>query len=75
MIHLKDSTIKLDCVAAITKGLVPETNFTPVYYTMVVYLIGCAQPIVHTYESAEERDEIFTEFRDVLDEHRKLSNT
>lgn len=75
MIHLKDSTIKLNCVAAITKGIVPETNFTPVYYTMVVYLTGCAQPIVHTYESAEERDEIFTEFRDTLDEHSKRSDT
>lgn len=69
MIHLKDSTIKLSCVAAITKGIVPETNFTPVYYTMVVHLTGCTQPIVHTYESAEERDEVFIEFRDRLDEY------
>lgn len=68
IIHLKDSTIRLNSVVAITKGIVPETNFTPAYYTMCVYLSGVSQPIVHTYEAETERDEIFIEFRDALDE-------
>lgn len=67
-IHLKDSTIKLIEVVAVTKSVVPETNFTPTYYAMCVYLKGIAQPIVHTYEHEQERDAIFTEFKDVLDE-------
>lgn len=67
-IHLKDSTIKLTDVVAVTKSVVPETNFTPTYYAMCVYLKGIAQPIIHTYETEEERNEIFTEFRDTLDE-------
>ena len=67
-IHLKDSTIKLSKVTAITKGVMPATNFTPTYYTMIVCLEDVAQPIVHTYETEEERNEIFTEFRDALDE-------
>lgn len=67
-IHLKDSTIKLTEVVAVTKSVVPETNFTPTYYAMCVYLHGVAQPIVHTYQQEQERDDIFTEFNDALDE-------
>lgn len=70
-IHLKDSTIKLQKVTALTKGIIPETNYTPVYYTMCVYVEGGAQPIVHTYESEQERDEVFVEFRDMLDVDNK----
>lgn len=60
LIHLKDSTFRLDKVTAITKGVLPETNYTPLYYTMCVYVEGSAQPIVHTYETEEERNENYT---------------
>ena len=69
-LHLKDSTIKLNKVVAITKNVVPATNFTQQYYAMCVYVEGI-DPIVHTYETEEERDEVFVDFRDALDEYRE----
>lgn len=67
-IHLKDSSFRISNVAAITKGSIAPTNYTPEYFTMCVYLIGCTQPIVHTYEQETERDEVFNEVRNYLDE-------
>ena len=49
---------------------VPATNFTQQYYAMCVYVEGI-DPIVHTYETEEERDEVFVDFRDALDEYRE----
>ncbi len=65
-LHLKDSTIKLDEVLAVTKNVIPATNFTPKYFAMCVYVKGI-EPIVHTYEDEEERDDIFAAVRDALD--------
>ena len=73
-LHLKESTIKLSEVIAITKNVIPATNFTPKYYAMCVYLKG-VEPIMHTYETEEERDDVFVAFRDALDECREEDNT
>ena len=56
---LKDSMFKEECFAAATKSVIPATNFTPAYYTICVYLQSIAQPIVHTYETEEERDRCY----------------
>ena len=66
-IYLKDSTIKLSKITAVAKSIVPETNFTPVFYTMVVYLEDVSQPLVHTYETEEARDEVFNMVNNALD--------
>lgn len=67
-IHLKESTIKSSEVLAVTKNIIPATNFTPQYFAMAVYVKGINEPIVHTYEDEEERDEVFAELREALDE-------
>jgi hypothetical protein len=64
-IHLKDSTIKVTEVVAVTKTIIPATNFTPKYFAMCVYVKGI-EPIVHTYETEDERDTIFESVRDIL---------
>lgn len=69
-LHLKDSTIKLSEIVAVTKNVIPATNFTPQYFAMAVYVKGL-EPIIHTYESEEDRDEIFSEVREALDEFRQ----
>ena len=69
-LHLKDSTIKLSEIVAVTKSVIPATNFTPQYFVMAVYVKGI-EAIVHTFETAEERDDTFTQVREVLDEYRK----
>ena len=63
-IHLKDSTINLTQVSALTKGVVTLEDNT--YFTMCVYVVGSLQPLVHTYESEQERDETFEEFKEAL---------
>ena len=68
-IHLKDSTIRLESVTAITKGIVTLEDNT--YYTMCVYVVGSLQPLVHTYESEQERDETFLEIKELLDADRR----
>lgn len=73
-IHLKDSTIKIDKVVALTKTVLPATMQTPEYYVLVVYIEGVEQPLVHTYETVEERDEVLAEFREILDEYTTNSN-
>ena len=65
-LHLKESTFKLDKIIAVTKTVIPATVHTPVYYAMVVYLEGVTQPLVHTYEQEQERDEIFDDVRECL---------
>lgn len=67
-LHLKESTIKLSEVVAITQTVIPATVHTEAYAAMAVYLKGVTQPLVHTYETEEERNEIFEKFRDALDE-------
>lgn len=67
-LHLKESTFKLNKVVAITKLSLPATMQTPEYYVVAVYLDGVDQPLIHTYESVEERDEVFSEIREALDE-------
>ena len=74
-LHLKESTIKLSEVIAITQTVIPATMHTSEYYAMAVYLKGISQPLVHTYETEEERNEIFEEVRDALDECAKECNT
>lgn len=69
-LHLKDSTIKLSEIVAVTKSVIPATNFTPQYFVMAVYVKGI-EAIVHTFETEEERDDIFIQVREVLDEYRK----
>ena len=64
-----DSTIRTEAVTAVTKGVLPATNFTPAYYTVCVYLHSVQQPIVHTFETEEERDALFSDFVDSLNEH------
>jgi hypothetical protein len=73
-IHLKDSTIKLSEIVAVTKNVIPATNFTPQYFAMAVYVKGI-EPIIHTYELEKERDEVFAEVRETLDEYREESNS
>ena len=68
-IHTKDSTIKLEKVVALTKGMIPATNFTSEYFTVCVYLEKITQPLVHTFETEQDRDELFVEFRNALDVH------
>lgn len=74
-LHLKDSTIKLTEVVAVTRSIIPATNFTPKYFAMCVYVKGLSEPIVHTYEDETERDEVFAEVRDSLDAYREEDNT
>ena len=66
MIITKDSMIRSNHVIAVTRGIVPATNFTPAYYTVVVYVNGVSQPLVHTFENEQERDEIFVLFKNAL---------
>ena len=73
-LHLKESTFKLDKVVAITKLTLPATMQTPEYYVVTVCLEGVEQPLIHTYESLEERDEVFSEIREALDEYTTHSN-
>lgn len=72
-LHLKDSTIKLSEIVAVTKAMIPATNFMPKYYAMAVYIKGITEPIIHTYEEEAERDEVFSEVKEVLDEYREDS--
>lgn len=67
-VYLTDSMIATSEIAAITKSIIPATNFTPVYYTVCVYLKGNSQPIVHTYETEEERNEVFDSFANLTNE-------
>ena len=64
-INLKDSIIKKYSINAVTKTVIPATNFTPKYFAMCVY-IGNVEPIVHTYETEEERDSVFNGVVDAL---------
>lgn len=68
-IHLQDATIRVEAVSAIARSIIPATNYTPEYYTIIVYLVGCAQPLLHTYETEEERNSVFEELKGTLDEH------
>lgn len=68
-LHLRESTFRIDKVVAITKLTLPATMQTPEYYVVAVYLDGVDQPLIHTYESLEERDEVFSEIREALDEY------
>lgn len=64
-IHLKDSTIKVTEVVAVTKTIIPATNFTPKYFAMCVYVKGI-EPIIHTYVTEDERDNIYKSIKDIL---------
>lgn len=58
-IDLIDSFVRKDSITAVAKSVIPATNFTPEYFTMCVYLLGAAQPLIHTYETEEERNEAY----------------
>lgn len=73
-LHLKESTFNLSKVIAMTKTVIPATVHTPEYYAMVIYLEGVTQPIVHTYEQEQERDEIFESVRENLDAGQEHCN-
>lgn len=73
-IYLQDSIINESEIAAITRSAIPATNFSPVYYTVCVYLKGNSQPIVHTYETEEERNEVFDSFANLTNEDSGNSN-
>lgn len=68
-IHLQEATIRVDAISAIARSIIPATNYTPEYYTIIVYLVGCAQPLAHMYETEEERNSVFEELKGTLDEH------
>lgn len=70
-VYLTDSIIDTSEIAAITKSVIPATNFTPMYYTVCVYLKGNSQPIVHTYETEEERNEVFDSFANLTNENTR----
>lgn len=72
-LYLKDSTIKISEIAAVTKVVIPATNFTPKYFAMCVYVKGF-EPIVHSYETEEERDSTFSEVSDILNGRTKEIN-
>lgn len=67
-IDLVDSYVSRESINAVAKSVIPETNFTPVYYTMCIYLLGAAQPLVHTYETEEERDAAYNKVCELLNE-------
>lgn len=73
-IYLQDSIINEKEIAAITRSVIPATNFTPVYYTVCIYLKGNSQPIVHTYETEEERNEVFDSFANMTNENTGTDN-
>ena len=54
-IVLKDSTIRVSEVVAVTKSTILATLNTPEYYAMNIYLKNIPQPIVHIYTDEEER--------------------
>lgn len=66
-IHLSDSSFKVSDIKAITKGSFPVTDAGVDLFTMAVYLEGVPQPIVHTYTTSEERDEVFFAVRNIID--------
>ena len=73
-LHTQDSSIRTEAVIAVTKGVIPATNFTPTYFTVCVYLHTVNQPIVHTFETEDERDVMFNAFITSLNEHSGNSN-
>ena len=73
-LHSQDSSIKAEAVIAVTKSVIPTTAYTPVYHTVCVYLEDLQQPIVHTFETEEERDAMFNAFISSLDENNGHNN-
>lgn len=67
-IDLVDSFVSKDSITAVAKSIIPETNFTPTYYTMCIYLLGASQPLIHSYESEEDRDAAYTKLCELLNE-------
>lgn len=68
-IVLKDSTIRVSEIVAVTKSTILATLNTPEYYAMNVYLKNIPQPIVHVYTDEEERQETYTLVLQALQEN------
>lgn len=68
-IVLKDSTIRVSEIVAVTKSTILATLNTPEYYAMNIYLKNIPQPIVHIYTDEEERQETYTLVLQTLQEY------
>ena len=62
LLRLNDSIVETRAILAVTKGIIPSTLATPQYFTCVVHIANIMQPIVYTFETEEERDEVYEQF-------------
>lgn len=58
--------IHRDCIAGIAYGDIPATPASEACYVIYIYLTTNAQPVVVPYETEEERDSKYTEFKGML---------
>lgn len=58
--------LKRDTVGGLGKGYIPPTPTSEECFVIYIYLTTSAQPIYVTFNSEEERDEKYEEFKSLI---------
>lgn len=63
LIDLGVACIKRECISAIAVADVPANPTHVEFFTVQIFLVGAAQPIVIPYEKAEDRDAAYSDLK------------